>query len=103
MGIDLAELGDSLALLVMPGWALTPQFAAQWRGVMRGRDLALIDSLREAARTSNGVVPGVVDGFGSRYVIDFLASGPKGAALVRSAWIVRAGEDFPRFTSCYVL
>ncbi len=26
----------------------------------------------------------------------------RGTALVRSAWIVRATEDFPRFTSCYV-
>jgi plasmid stabilization system protein ParE len=30
-------------------------------------------------------------------------SGPKGSAQVRSAWIVRAGESFPRFVSCYVL
>jgi len=24
-------------------------------------------------------------------------------ATVRSLWIIRHGEDFPRFTSCYVL
>ncbi len=45
----------------------------------------------------------IVDGFGARYVLDFQLTGPKGSATVRSAWIVRIGEDFPRFTSCYVL
>jgi len=24
-------------------------------------------------------------------------------AVVRSSWIIRNGEDFPRLTSCYVL
>jgi hypothetical protein len=26
-----------------------------------------------------------------------------GSAVVRSGWMVRSGEDFPRFTSCWVL
>lgn len=41
--------------------------------------------------------------YGQLYVLDFLMSGPAGQAMVRSSWIIRQEEDFPRLTSCYVL
>jgi hypothetical protein len=40
---------------------------------------------------------------GQRYVIECLLTGPTGTARVRTAWIVRPGEDFPRFVSAYVV
>lgn len=40
---------------------------------------------------------------GQLYVLDFPLSGLTGQAMIRSGWIVRKGEDFPRLTSCYVL
>ncbi len=43
------------------------------------------------------------DAFGKRYVLDFEVRGPKGPARVRSAWIIRDHEDFPRLATCYVL
>jgi hypothetical protein len=43
------------------------------------------------------------DEYGMRYVLDFRVSGPAGQAMVRSSWIIRRDEDFPRLTSCYVL
>jgi hypothetical protein len=43
------------------------------------------------------------DEYGRRYVIDFMATGPSGQAMVRSSWIIRREEDFPRLTSCFVL
>ena len=43
------------------------------------------------------------DDYGQRYILDFALMGPGGQAQVRSAWIVRTNEDFPRLTSCYVL
>jgi hypothetical protein len=60
-------------------------------------------ALLEAAETSDEAREGPIDGFGQRYVLDFVMQGPKGSAVFRSAWIIRHGEDFPRFTSCYVL
>ena len=42
------------------------------------------------------------DDCGQRYVIDLQVERPSGHATVRSAWIVLADEDFPRFVSCYV-
>lgn len=46
---------------------------------------------------------GARDEYGQRYIVDFEMTGPSGNARIRSAWIVLAGEDFPRLTSCYVL
>jgi len=43
------------------------------------------------------------DKFGERYRIDFELATPTGRALVPSAWIIRAGENFPRLTTCFVL
>ena len=41
--------------------------------------------------------------YGQRYVIDFVASHQDRSAKLRSVWIVRLGEDFPRLVTCYVL
>jgi len=41
--------------------------------------------------------------YGQRYVIDFELSREQKTATLRSAWIVRTGEDFPRLTTCYVI
>jgi hypothetical protein len=56
-----------------------------------------------AAAPSDQAVPTEQDEYGQRYVVDVIVSGPAGQAMVRSTWIVRSGEDFPRLTSCYVL
>lgn len=46
---------------------------------------------------------GISDAYGRRFLIDLEMTGPGGQATVRSAWIVRVNEEFPRFVSCYVL
>ena len=40
--------------------------------------------------------------FGTLYVLDFLLTTVSGSAVVRSGWIVRYSEDFPRLTTCHV-
>jgi hypothetical protein len=62
----------------------------------------LRDALLEAARTAQATATDQ-DEFGQRFVVDFTMKGPAGDGLVRSSWIVRSSEDFPRLTSCYVL
>jgi hypothetical protein len=54
------------------------------------------------ARTGEAVV-GVQNAYGQRYVVDFEMTTPVGTVVVRSTWIILAGEDIPRLTSCYVL
>ncbi|MDP2660291.1 MAG: hypothetical protein Q8R28_06150 [Dehalococcoidia bacterium] len=55
-----------------------------------------------AAARSELTVAGERDDFGQRYVVDMVVTGPVGRATVRSSWIIRSGEDFPRLTSCYI-
>lgn len=62
----------------------------------------LRDALLEAAKTQEATRSDR-DEFGQRFVVDFGMTGPAGEAQIRSTWIVRTGEDFPRLTSCYVL
>ena len=50
----------------------------------------------EATRTYEDV-------YGILYRIDFEMEGKMGNARIRSTWIVRRGEAFPRFVTCYVL
>lgn len=46
--------------------------------------------------------PGASDEHGMRYVVDLPITTASGSAVVRTAWIVRHGETFPRLASCYV-
>ena len=46
---------------------------------------------------------GDADEYGERYIVDFELTRNDRRATVRSAWIVRRGEGFPRLTSCFVL
>lgn len=64
------------------------------------------EELRQAllsAAVSEEAAPAGEDEYGKRYVLDFEMSTEAGSATVRSGWIIRSGEDFPRFTSCWVL
>lgn len=62
----------------------------------------LVDALKQAATTGDAVV-GKQDKYGQRYVIDFDFTGPAGTATIRSAWIIRTGEDVPRLVTCFIL
>ena len=59
-------------------------------------------ALLEAARSIEAELRDE-DDYGQRYMIELEVTGPAGTAAVRSAWIVRHEEDFPRFVSCYVM
>lgn len=58
--------------------------------------------LLEAVLRAEGNFLGA-DDYGQRYALDFAVQGMSGPVTVRSLWIIRHGEDFPRFASCYVL
>jgi hypothetical protein len=61
----------------------------------------LRSALLEAAVAAEAVATDQ-DHYGQRYVVDFTMKGVAGSVVVRSTWIIRAGEDFPRLTSCFV-
>ena len=75
-------------------------FAARL-GLSAGDAELLREALLNAAQTYDAA-PGEEDSFGRRYVVEFTMDGPAGRAWVRSTWIVRRGETFARFVTCYV-
>lgn len=41
--------------------------------------------------------------FGQRYTVDFHLARRGKQAIIRTGWIIRAHEDFPRLVTCFVL
>ena len=62
----------------------------------------LRDVLLEAAR-SGQASHSVTDAWGSHWRLDATIRRPGRSAVVRTIWIVRSGEDVPRFVTCWVL
>jgi hypothetical protein len=62
----------------------------------------LQQQLLEAAEHGDAV-EAASDIYGRRFVIEYSVQGPAGAGRVRTAWIIRHNEDFPRFVSAYVM
>lgn len=73
---------------------------------------ALSISIDDAAWLREMLLIAVIDGeavtgapspFGIKYVVDVLIVRGERSAVVRTAWIIEHGTEFPRLTSCYVL
>jgi hypothetical protein len=62
------------------------------------RERQLLRAAREAEATAADA-----DEYGERYIVDLELAWNDRWSAVRSAWIIRQGEGFPRLTSCYVL
>lgn len=62
----------------------------------------LLHAIEDAAMSGEAIL-GKSDQYGQRFVIDFAFTGPNGSATLRSAWIIRRNEDFPRLVTCYIL
>jgi hypothetical protein len=59
-------------------------------------------ALLQAARHAEAQL-GMVNPYGQRYVVDFDLVRQGRRIRIRSTWVVRTAEDWPRLTSCYVL
>ncbi|MDX2138661.1 MAG: hypothetical protein SF123_11250 [Chloroflexota bacterium] len=70
-------------------------------GIEREDAAVLLDFLMQVA-ISDEIVDSSRTPYGTRYVLDSPLATDHGEAIVRSAWIIRNDEDFPRLTSCYV-
>jgi hypothetical protein len=44
-----------------------------------------------------------INQYGTLYVVDLEIQNPPKKAIVRTSWIIKVHEDFPRLTSCYVI
>lgn len=71
-------------------------------GLTSDNALELRDAILHAIQRVDAVA-GEHDEYGQRYIVDFSMKRQGNEAIVRTAWIIRAHETFPRLTSCYVL
>lgn len=99
--IDLTKLRDYCLNPLHPRGRHKARVFAERLSLTAARAETLREALLVAARQFSAI-PGEHDGFGRRFVVEFPMDGPKGSVLIRSSWIVREDEDFPRLTSCYV-
>jgi len=63
----------------------------------------LRDILLHAAAVNIEVHMTGADKYGCRYSLDAVVVWGSRKAIVRSVWIIKTGEEFPRLVSCYVL
>lgn len=71
-----------------------------------GLTAADAQSLRRAlleAVLHSEAAPGENDRYGQRFVLDFDMTTQHATARIRSAWIIRSGEEFPCFLTCFIL
>jgi len=93
----------------LTGYCLNPEHP---RGKHKARVFATLGITAENANELRAALlkaaanvdaqPTASDRFGDRYVIEFEVRGQRGSGIVRSMWIVRRGETYPRLTSCFV-
>lgn len=62
----------------------------------------LADEIRSQLSTCEAV-PGVADEYGTRFQVDVALGRESRVAQVRTAWIIRNAESFPRLVTCFVL
>jgi hypothetical protein len=101
--VELAKLTDYCLDETHPRGRHKARVFAARLGLGRTDAALLRAELLRAAASSLNAVESADDGFGNRFSLDLVVAGPKGSGVVRSAWIVRTGEDFPRLTTCYLL
>lgn len=100
--VDVEKLRDYCLSLEHPRGRHKARVFRRVLGLTRDHAGELREALLRAAGHGDAT-DAEADRFGHRYLIDFEFRGPNAAARIRSGWIVRTGEHFPRFTTCYVL
>jgi hypothetical protein len=100
--VDIAKLRDyCLSPIHRQGKFKTKVFLSSL-GIGTGHANLLREWLVDAAINSEAS-PGRKDAFGDRFIVDFVAQHKSRSATIRSIWIVRSGEDFPRLVTSYVI
>jgi hypothetical protein len=65
-------------------------------------DVAELEALIVEAIQIHEAIPSDADDYGQRYIVDFPLSRNQNIANIRTTWIMRPSETFPRLTSCYI-
>jgi len=93
----------------LTGYCLNPEHADGRHNVFQSalgigleQAIELRNALLQAVKNYDAV-PSKSNQHGQKYVIDFPMSRFEKLAVVRSAWMVRYDENFPRLVTCYIL
>jgi hypothetical protein len=100
--IEIEKLRDYCLSEIHPRGKHKARVFATTLGLTAGNALELRDAISAAIQTEEAVV-GEQDDYGQRYSVDFSMKRRGRESAIRTAWIIRTGEDVPRLTSCYVL
>jgi len=100
--VDLRKLRDYCLNQVHPRGQHKARLFKGALGLTAQDVLELQQLLHSAARSEDAVAL-AADDYGQRYALDFLVKRSSGQATIRSLWIIRRGEDFPRLVTCYIL
>ena len=101
--VDIEKLRDYCLSALHPEGRHKARVFLSALGMTAADAESLRNMLLSAARQSETAVISGTDEYGSRYVLDSEIVWGSRRALIRSAWIIKSEEDFPRLTSCYVL
>jgi hypothetical protein len=102
--VDVAKLRDyCLSETHLRGRHKARVFRSRLGLTIRDSELLRVALLNAARDPQKDLLPKEADEFGQRYVLDFAMTTSVGIATIRSAWIVLAGQNVLRLTSCYVL
>lgn len=67
------------------------------------KDAEFLKSTIQEAIQKADAIPGDLDEYGQRYRVDFVLTHNQATANVRTTWIIRPDEPFPRLVSCYIV
>jgi len=100
--VDICKLRDYCLDPASPKGRSKARVFASALGLTRHDAAFLRHALLNAAR-EHDCSSGEADDYGRRYTLDFMLETAVGRKRVRSGWIVRQDEDFPRLTTCFIL
>lgn len=100
--IDIAKIRD---YCLNPEHGVGKHKAHVFKSVLNltSEDAPILREILLNGVSSAEAVLGEQDEYGQRYTVDILVAVGNKQAQVRSGWIIRVDEDFPRLTTCFVL
>lgn len=69
---------------------------------LQKKDAEILKKIIEQAVKTFEAVETFKDEYGIRFTVDISYSNKDKIAAIRTLWIVKTGEDFPRLSTCYV-
>ncbi len=100
--VDIAKLRDYCLSNTHPEGRHKARVFQSALGISSGDAEFLREAILDAAAKTDAVAEDS-DAHGARYLLDFELKRENRQAMIRTAWIVRRNEDFPRLLTCYVL